>query len=77
MEGTKRFVAGVTYLVLHQWGTLWVSSEFFNSPEFFVSFYTNLIQLFTLGDAILSENILEYHLVPRNHVPILRSLAFD
>ncbi|KAI6242973.1 Lysophospholipid acyltransferase 5 [Aphelenchoides fujianensis] len=35
MEGCKRFVAGVTYLVFHQWGMLWVPSEFFNSAEFF------------------------------------------
>jgi hypothetical protein len=37
MEGSKRFAAGVTYLVFHQWGMLWIPSEYFNSAEFFVS----------------------------------------
>jgi len=35
MESSKRFVAGITYLVLHQWGVLWVPAEFMNAPEFF------------------------------------------
>ena len=37
MHGIKRFVAGVTYLVLHQWGMIWVPNEYFNSEQFFVS----------------------------------------
>ncbi|CAD5210502.1 unnamed protein product [Bursaphelenchus okinawaensis] len=35
MEACRRFVAGVTYAVLHQWGTLWVPDSYFNSQEFF------------------------------------------
>ncbi|KAI6194140.1 Lysophospholipid acyltransferase 5 [Aphelenchoides besseyi] len=35
MESCKRFVAGVTYIVFHQWGMIWVPNEFFNSAEFF------------------------------------------
>ena len=34
MASCQRFVAGVFFAVIHQWGTVWVSDSFFNSPEF-------------------------------------------
>lgn len=39
MASIQRFVAGVFFAVLHQWGTLWVPNAYFNSVEFFVSFF--------------------------------------
>jgi lysophospholipid acyltransferase 5 len=35
MVSIRRFVAGVVYCVLNQWGAVWVPDSFFNSPEFF------------------------------------------
>uniref|UniRef100_A0A914C3W8 Lysophospholipid acyltransferase 5 n=1 Tax=Acrobeloides nanus TaxID=290746 RepID=A0A914C3W8_9BILA len=37
MPSLGRFVAGVTYFTLHQWGTVWVPDSYFNSPEFQVT----------------------------------------
>ncbi|KAL3079598.1 hypothetical protein niasHT_037160 [Heterodera trifolii] len=34
MASIQRFVAGVFYLVLHQWGTFWVPDDYLNSKEF-------------------------------------------
>jgi lysophospholipid acyltransferase 5 len=35
MASTQRFVAGIFFAVLHQWGTVWVPDSYFNSAEFF------------------------------------------
>jgi lysophospholipid acyltransferase 5 len=35
MVSIRRFVAGVTYCVLNQWGAVWIPDSFFNSQEFF------------------------------------------
>uniref|UniRef100_A0A7E4W527 Lysophospholipid acyltransferase 5 n=1 Tax=Panagrellus redivivus TaxID=6233 RepID=A0A7E4W527_PANRE len=34
MVSVRRFVAGVTYVVLNQWGAVWIPDSFFISPEF-------------------------------------------
>ncbi|VDL66062.1 unnamed protein product [Nippostrongylus brasiliensis] len=36
MPSLGRFIAGCTYLVLNQWGAVWIPNTFFNSEEFFV-----------------------------------------
>lgn len=76
MEACRRFVAGVFYAVLHQWGTLWVPDSYFNSQEFFVSNQKPLF-IFCLGPTILLENVLEHHLVQGHHDEILYVLAVD
>jgi lysophospholipid acyltransferase 5 len=35
MASSKRFVAGVFFAVLHQWGTLWVPDTYLTSAEFY------------------------------------------
>ncbi|KAK0395659.1 hypothetical protein QR680_001380 [Steinernema hermaphroditum] len=35
MVSLRRFVAGVTCAVLHQWGMVWIPNSYFNSQEFF------------------------------------------
>ncbi|CAJ0604512.1 unnamed protein product [Cylicocyclus nassatus] len=35
MPSLGRFIAGCTYMVLNQWGAVWVPNSFFNSQEFF------------------------------------------
>ncbi|WKY06574.1 hypothetical protein Q1695_006616 [Nippostrongylus brasiliensis] len=41
MPSLGRFIAGCTYLVLNQWGAVWIPNTFFNSEEFFnMPFFT-------------------------------------
>uniref|UniRef100_A0A0K0DTR0 Lysophospholipid acyltransferase 5 n=1 Tax=Strongyloides stercoralis TaxID=6248 RepID=A0A0K0DTR0_STRER len=35
MVSVRRFLAGVTFAVFNQWGTFWITNEYFNSQEFF------------------------------------------
>uniref|UniRef100_A0A1I7XP76 Lysophospholipid acyltransferase 5 n=1 Tax=Heterorhabditis bacteriophora TaxID=37862 RepID=A0A1I7XP76_HETBA len=35
MPSLGRFIAGCTYMVLHQWGAVWIPLDYFNSHEFF------------------------------------------
>uniref|UniRef100_F1L2G8 Lysophospholipid acyltransferase 5 n=1 Tax=Ascaris suum TaxID=6253 RepID=F1L2G8_ASCSU len=35
MPSLGRFVAGCFYAVIHQWGAMWIPSEYFNTREFF------------------------------------------
>ncbi|CEF59888.1 Lysophospholipid acyltransferase 5 [Strongyloides ratti] len=35
MVSVRRFLAGVTFAVFNQWGTFWITNEYFNSQDFF------------------------------------------
>lgn len=41
MPSLGRFVAACFYMIIHQWGVLWIPNEYFNSPQFFVSVSIN------------------------------------
>ncbi|VBB27709.1 unnamed protein product [Acanthocheilonema viteae] len=71
MPSLGRFVAACFYAIIYHWGVLWIPNEYFNSPQFFVSFSIN-----SPCTLISMESNLDRDLVPTYYVPIYFCLAF-